>query len=287
MPEDARPIGGRAYANVTGDGAATGQQIFRPVIDSRAHEHVVDQIAFEIRSGAHKVGEKLPSIGELARQFGVSKPTIGEAVRILAKHGIVLSKRGVRGGVTVISDDIPTALLGLVPERRQTDIREILEARRAVEMEIARLANRRATADDIASMQESIERLEQHADDDQRLRLHYDHLFHYAMGRAAGSDLLAYYQHQILKQLVVLWPEYFFELEDPATVIDLHRRTLAAVGRKNETALNRVMDEHLSVIEQAIGLRSGVERRAPPKRQGPRSRRMRRRAGPPPSAADP
>ena len=236
-------------------------RVFRPVIDSRAHEHVVDQIAFGIRSGVYSVGEKLPSVGELARQFGVSKPTIGEAVRILGTHGIVLSKRGVTGGVTVISDDIPTALLGLVPERRQTDIREILEARRAVEMEIARLASRRATPDDIAGMQESIERLEQHASDDQRLRLHFDHLFHYAMARAARSDLLAYYQHQILKQLVVVWPEYFYEREDPGVIIDLHRRTLAALERGQEGPVNKVMDEHLAVIEHEVEAHAEAESR--------------------------
>src|SRR3954470_25048016 len=155
------------------------ERIFRPVVDSRAHELVIDQITFGIRAGVHKVGEKLPPIGELARQFGVSKPTIGEAVRILALHGVVVSKRGVTGGVTVASDDIPTALLGLVPERRQTDLRELLEARRAVEMEIALLAARRADDADLAAMRESIERLEAHLGGPGRLRLHYDHLFHY------------------------------------------------------------------------------------------------------------
>lgn len=225
---------------------------FRPVVDSRAHEHVVDQIAFGIRSGVYRVGEKLPSVAGLADQFRVSKPTIGEAIRLLADNGIVESKRGVTGGVTVIKDDIPTSLLGLVPERRQTDIREILEARRAVEMEIARLACRRATEDDLARMSESIERLEQHADEDQRVRLHFDHLFHYAMARAARSDLLAYYQHQILKQLVMVLPEYFFELEDPVTVLDLHRRTLQALSQRSERVVERVMDEHLAVIENAV-----------------------------------
>ena len=48
---------------------------------------------------------------------------------------------------------------------------------------------------------ESIYKLEEHAGDAHHIRLHYDHLFHYAMARAARSDLLAYYQHQILKQL--------------------------------------------------------------------------------------
>ena len=88
---------------------------FRPVVDSRAHEYVVDQIAFGIRSGVYRVGERLPSVEGMAEQFKVSKPTIGEAIRLLSNNGIVESKRGVSGGVTVISDDIPTSLLGTNP----------------------------------------------------------------------------------------------------------------------------------------------------------------------------
>ena len=239
-------------AVMTGELQPAGERDFRPVSDSRAHERVVDQIAFGIRSGAFSVGERLPSVAELAEQFGVSKPTIGEAVRLLADNGIVKSKRGVSGGVTVTSDDIPTALLGLVPQRRQTDIREILEARRAVEMDVARLASRRAEESDFERMRESIERLAQYTGADQRVRLHYDHLFHYAMGRAARSDLLAYYQHQILKQLVVVWPEYFFEQEDTGTILDLHRRTLAVLEARDEEGVVRVMDEHLAVIEKEV-----------------------------------
>jgi DNA-binding FadR family transcriptional regulator len=251
-------------------GEGTDPRTFRPVVDSRAHEHVVDQITFGIRSGLYEVGEKLPSVAGLAEQFQVSKPTIGEAIRVLSESGVVESKRGVMGGVTVIKDDIPTSLLGLVPQRRQTDVREILEARRAVELELARLACRRATEEDFARMSESIYKLEEHAGDAHHIRLHYDHLFHYAMARAARSDLLAYYQHQILKQLVIVLPEYFFELEDPDTVIDLHRRTLDALRRRNERALDRVMDEHMAVIEQAVGI-DGDAATAPSARAGARS----------------
>jgi DNA-binding FadR family transcriptional regulator len=227
-----------------------GSDIFEPVVDSRAHELVIDQLTYGIRSGAYRIGERLPPIHELARTFGVSKPTIGEAVRILADHGIVSAKRGVTGGITVRSDEIPTTLLGLVPERHATEVREVLEARRAVEMEIAKLAGKRGNDQDFADMKESIRLVRDHIFE-QRARLHYDHLFHYAMGRAAGSDLLAHYQHQVLKQMVLLWPEYFLNEEDPEQVIDLHERTLAALKRRSEGAIVRVMDEHLSVVERA------------------------------------
>lgn len=237
-------------------GSRHGDAIFRPIVESRAHDHVIDQITFGIRSGVHKVGERLPYIGELARQLGVSKPTVGEGIRILAEHGVVKSQRGVTGGVTVISDDIPTALLGLAPDRRQTDLRQLLEARRAVEMELARLASRRASEADIENMRESVERLRHHVGSDRRLQLHYDHLFHYAMGRAARSDLLAYYQHQILKRLVVLLHDYFFHEEDPELVIELHERTLDAVASGDEAVVDSVMDEHLRVLERAVAARA-------------------------------
>jgi DNA-binding FadR family transcriptional regulator len=75
------------------------------------------------------------------------------------------------------------------------------------------------------------------------------------MARAADSDLLAHYQHQILKQLVVLLTEYFAEQEDPVLVIELHERTLRALRSRRERAVDRIMDEHLSSLEQVVGLR--------------------------------
>jgi GntR family transcriptional repressor for pyruvate dehydrogenase complex len=162
----------------------------------------------------------------------------------------------VTGGVTVVSDDIPMVLLDLAPERRHTDARELLEARRAVEMEIARLASRRASDQDFESMRASIERLRNHLSSDRRVQLHYDHLFHYVMGRAARSDLLAYYQHQILKRLMVILHDYFFGEEDPYQVVEMHERTLEALMGGEETVIDSVMDEHMAIIEQAVALRA-------------------------------
>ena len=77
---------------------------------ARAHEEVVDQIVYAIRSGLLQTGDLLPTIEDLAESTGVSKPVVGEAVRVLREHGVVTSKRGVQGGVTVITDDVPMAV---------------------------------------------------------------------------------------------------------------------------------------------------------------------------------
>jgi GntR family transcriptional repressor for pyruvate dehydrogenase complex len=228
------------------------KRAFRPVTDSRAHERVVDQITFAIRSGAYAVGERLPSVSDMANAMKVSKPTVGAAVSALAKRGVLEARRGVNGGVTVIDDNIPTTLLQLANGRSEASLRELLEARRPVEMEIARLAAQRADASDVASMEESIAKLAAHVSGDGELRLHFDYFFHYTMGRAARSEMLAYYQHQILEGITVFLHDYFMSEEDPQLVVDLHRRTLEVIRRGKRDEVDRVMDEHLSHLERAF-----------------------------------
>jgi GntR family transcriptional repressor for pyruvate dehydrogenase complex len=232
---------------------ASGAWIFRPMHDPRMHERVVDQITFAVRSGAYRVGDRLPSVEQMAHDMQVSKPTVGEAIRVLSDFGVVKSRRGVHGGVTVVSDNIPTTLLMLTKGPAKSSLRELLEARRPVEMEIARLAAARAVPADLEAMQDSIDRLlGQPAGNDWTVRLHFDHFFHYAMGRAARSDLLAYYQHQILEGITVVIQDYFKSVEDPAVVAELHRRTLDAIRGGGTEDVDRVMDEHLAYLERVI-----------------------------------
>jgi GntR family transcriptional repressor for pyruvate dehydrogenase complex len=220
--------------------------------DPRMHERVVDQITFAIRSGAYRVGDRLPSVEQMARDMKVSKPTVGEAIRVLSDFGVVKSRRGVHGGVTVVDDNIPTTLLRLTKGPARASLPELLEARRAVEMEIARLAAQRGRESDFEAMQGSIDRLLEEPPENWSMRLHYDHFFHYAMGRAAQSDLLAYYQHQILEGVTVVMQDYFVHVEDPVTVANLHRRTLDAIRGGSAAEIDGIMNEHLVYLERAV-----------------------------------
>ena len=239
--------------------------VFRPMHDPRMHERVVDQITFAIRSGVYRVGDRLPSVEQMANDMQVSKPTVGEAIRVLSDFGVVQSRRGVHGGVTVVSDNIPITLLRLAKGPADSSLRELLEARRPVEMEIARLAAERALPEDFEAMQDSIDRLLDEAESDWTVRLHFDHFFHYAMARAARSDLLAYYQHQILEGITVLVQDYFANVEDVTVVADLHARTLEAIRSRKREAVDEAMDEHLAYLEQAVA-RDEIdsERTSPP-----------------------
>jgi GntR family transcriptional regulator, transcriptional repressor for pyruvate dehydrogenase complex len=234
-------------------------ELFRPIVGARAHEEVVDQITFAIRSGGFPPGQKLPSIEELAAQLNVSKPTVGEALRVLAQEGLVETRRGVNGGATVLSDSIPRTLIRISAGNREAGLRELLEARRAVEMEVARLAAVRASEEDFERMQESIDRFASFISDGERgndpvQQLYLDYLFHYAMGHAARSDLLAYYQHQILQQLVIAIHDYLISEQDPHLVVEFHKKTLKALRTRRPDRVDKAMDEDLRLVEDVAGL---------------------------------
>jgi DNA-binding FadR family transcriptional regulator len=226
---------------------------FYPVAHGKAAQGVVEQITFVIRSGAVQPGDRLPQIEELSEMLQVSRPVIGEALKILGDAGIVETRRGLGGGAVVVSDEIPVRLINQSPFWQRFSLRALAEARRPIETSIALLAARNATEADLADMETQIRLLEAHLGGRPAQRIHHDHLFHYAMGRAARSPLLAHYQHEIMEQLYARAQEYFDQYEDVLNVVALHRDTLEAVASRSEEQTLAAIDRHLRPLEAVIG----------------------------------
>lgn len=229
---------------------------FHPIMASRAYEEVVDQVTFAIRSGCYRPGERLPHIEELANAMNVSKPTVGEAMKILRQNGVVATQRGATGGLTVVTDVIPVDVLGMAAERRNLTPLELVEARRPIELSLVSLAAQRGTMTDFDQLDEAVDQLEAirlHRGPDVAERwAHYDHLFHYLIGRAAKSEALAYYQHVILEQLAIGLADYFGELEDPELVIKLHRETATVLRNRSMDFVESVVNRHLKPLETYV-----------------------------------
>ena len=110
-----------------------------------------DQIAQSLREaigkGAWVAGARLPTENELAAQFDVSRPVIREAMSVLKHEGLVTSRQGVGAFVTA-SDRSPA---DAKPDTRATagQVLELVELRRAIEVEAAALAAVRRTVVDL------------------------------------------------------------------------------------------------------------------------------------------
>jgi DNA-binding FadR family transcriptional regulator len=111
-------------------------------------DQVIEQLRGEITGGGWPVGAKIPPEPVLSETLGVGRNTVREAVRALTHAGLLESRQGDGTYVRATSE-----LSGAVRRRLETaELVEILEVRRGLEVEAARLAAARRTDADIAAI---------------------------------------------------------------------------------------------------------------------------------------
>jgi GntR family transcriptional regulator, transcriptional repressor for pyruvate dehydrogenase complex len=115
----------------------------------------------QIVRGELKPGDTLPSEQRLMAQFGVSRPTLREAFRILEAENLISVKRGSRGGARVTQPSLSVAAryVGLLLQVQGTTIADVYEARMVLEPACARLLARHRTSADLADLNACIEEL--------------------------------------------------------------------------------------------------------------------------------
>jgi DNA-binding FadR family transcriptional regulator len=128
----------------------------------KAYEQVADQLRELIMTGELTPGERLPNEALLARDFGVSRATIREALRVLAAQNLLRTAKGAGGGsyVTVPSvrniSDFLRSNIDLLTGNRDLTLEELIEARILLEVPAARLAAERRSEDDLERLRTSI-----------------------------------------------------------------------------------------------------------------------------------
>src|SRR3954451_15336498 len=130
-------------------GRFTVKQVTRP------RAQVEQQIKEAILSGHFSQGDKLPPETQLAEQFGVSRPTVREALGALVSEGLIRKIPGVAGG-SFVNSVTTDSLSQMLSESMDTIVRigalsidEITEVRRVLEIPAAQWAARNRTQDDI------------------------------------------------------------------------------------------------------------------------------------------
>jgi DNA-binding FadR family transcriptional regulator len=128
----------------------------------KAYEQVADQLRELIMTGELSPGERLPNEALLAREFGVSRATIREALRVLAAQSLLRTAKGAGGGsyVTVPSvrniSDFMRSNINLLTGNRDVTLEELIEARILLEVPAARLAAARRSEQDVERLRSSI-----------------------------------------------------------------------------------------------------------------------------------
>jgi GntR family transcriptional repressor for pyruvate dehydrogenase complex len=124
-------------------------------------ELIAGHLRRQIVRGELRPGQTLPPEVQLMEQYGVSRPTLREAFRILEAEAVISVRRGSRGGAQVIAPDVSVAAryVGLLLQISGTTVKDVYEARMTTEPPCARLLALRRTDEDIERLTEVVDRL--------------------------------------------------------------------------------------------------------------------------------
>jgi DNA-binding FadR family transcriptional regulator len=124
-----------------------GQRVRAP----KTAELIASHLRGRIVRGELATGQTLPSEGALMETFGVSRPTLREAFRILETESLINVRRGSRGGARVVAPDVAVAAryVGLLLQVTRTTIADVQQARMVIEPAAAGLLAARRTRTDL------------------------------------------------------------------------------------------------------------------------------------------
>jgi DNA-binding FadR family transcriptional regulator len=230
-----------------------------------ASEQVADDIRLHIQRQGLKPGDRLGREEDLARRFGVSRPTLREALRLLASANLLRATKGPGGGIFValtaeegMAHVVTTSVASLLAADA-VNLDELLEARMLAEVPLAGLAAQRADAEQVDAMRKLIDESETLDEDDERLG-EIDRELHRRITEAAGNRLAAAFSGWVVD---VLQPVLEARLK-PAIVqsalVQQHRDLLRAIERSEPVEAERAMREHLLYLRDVLSV---VEEMAP------------------------
>ena len=154
------------------------------VAPQRLYRQIAEQLRAVIEAGEFAVGSRLPAERDLARQFGVSRPSVREALIALEVEGLVEVRTG--SGVYVL-DHARAHGTQIAPT--EWGPLELIRARRVVEGEIAALAAVQAKRGHIQAMAQAVVSMKADADRGV-MPLEGDRAFHTAIVQACGNVVL-------------------------------------------------------------------------------------------------
>jgi len=220
---------------------------FQSIEPRRLYRQIADQIRGLIRSGEFPAGARLPPERDLAKQLGVSRPSVREALIALEVEGLVEVRIG--SGIYVLAAN------GRPSEAaRENDAPagpfELLRARYVIESECAALAAKSAKKPQVAAIEQAIEEMERaHAAG--RHPLAGDRLFHLRIAEATGNGALVHVVKTLWEERTgPLYQQLEHHYDTPGlweAAMAEHRAVLSAIGAHDAVGARAAMQRHLNM----------------------------------------
>ena len=217
----------------------------------RLYQQAADQIATLIRAGEYAAGGRLPAERDLARQLGVSRPTVREALIALEIAGLI----EVRTGSGAYIRPQPASEADAARDTGPSPF-ELIGARRLVEPPVAALAAQTISDGDLGGVLEAIEISERRRNGTHWEKLDADRMFHERIARATRNTVVVDIVEGLWKgmfgPIFAVLSERTQLTHQQSMTIDDHRTIYGCLERHDAAGAHAAMLAHLVHVEQTL-----------------------------------
>ena len=222
-------------------------------------EGVAKQIAANIRNsiveGRLSVDDRLPTEEELAERFGVSRPTIREALKCLAAQNLIRTRRGPAGGSFVkkpsqeeVREQLKsmTAVLVSVGEFNLPDI---VETRHVLEQMCCHLAAERRSEAELMEMEAELQVQHDPSITDVEFCAS-DVRFHCLVVDATHNPMMRFVMAAVLEVLQPVLNLIVYKLRERSLVIDYHQKIYASIRARDPGQAVAALDQLMEYLHE-------------------------------------
>jgi len=234
----------------------------KPLVAESLAQQIADQIREVIMDGTLKADERLPTEDDLAKHFGVSRPTVREALKRLSAQNLIRSRRGPAGGTFVnrptceeLSSDV-TRAAALLVGMGEVDIAEVMEARREFEVVCARLAAERRLLSELDVMAAEIEIQKDSMLPDAEFCAS-DVRFHRALADASHNPAIRFAMFSVIEALQSIDKLEKLRSREREEIVKQHERILKALSARDADGAAAAVTDQIEYLLERFNVALG------------------------------
>ncbi len=219
---------------------------FQSIEPRRLYRQIADQIRALIKSGEYSAGSRLPPERDLAKQLGVSRPSVREALIALEVEGLVEVRIG--SGIYVQAPTEHRAESGA--SEAAAGPFELLRARYVIESECAALAAKSAKRSQVHAIADVLDQMEKELETCVEQPLGGDRDFHMRIAEATGNGALVAVVKLLWDERTgPLYKQLEYHYDSPSlwgNAMAEHRAIHKAIAAKDASGARAAMQRHLN-----------------------------------------
>ncbi|MCD8021157.1 MAG: FadR family transcriptional regulator [Clostridiales bacterium] len=222
----------------------------------KIYQYVFDYFSGKILSGELKINDRIPPEREIAEQLNVSRNSIREVMHMLEMNGFLECRQGSGNYVRCEPLAYMTTFLNMVMALKDIDYAEVYHIRMGYETVALKLAMDQASEEEIESMREILQQMDQIADPRESAKL--DVAFHRCLVDASHNRLLVLYSSMLGDLMDQFIEDFHVKIMDEQRSAELLRRShwniYDAVVDKDFSAGSAAMRKHFDIVGEQLDI---------------------------------